>query len=136
MKVTDSEESRRLLVKAVERIRVAMLVTTGGEEMHSRPMWCAGVDADTLWFLSQDSTPKTTEASGSSPVNVSFSDAEHGIFVSVAGTSELLHDPKLVEKFWKSEFRKWFPQGVGDPNLGILRIDVTKVEAWQETKGN
>jgi general stress protein 26 len=122
MKVTDSEESRRLLVKAVERIRVAMLVTTGGEEMHSRPMWCAGVDADTLWFLSQDSTPKTTEASGSSPVNVSV--------------SELLHDPKLVEKFWKSEFRKWFPQGVGDPNLGILRIDVTKVEAWQETKGN
>jgi len=36
-----------------------------------------------------------------------------------------------VKKFWNIHAQAWFPQGVDDPSLGILRVDAEEAEFWE-----
>jgi general stress protein 26 len=35
-----------------------------------------------------------------------------------------------VQKLWHSEMASWFPAGLKEPDLALLRIDVQHAEAW------
>ncbi|MBV8900659.1 MAG: pyridoxamine 5'-phosphate oxidase family protein [Verrucomicrobia bacterium] len=119
------------LGEAVETIRVAMLTTQekdGG--LRSRPMVCAGLDQDALWFITKEHTPKVAEAQEHQEVNVAFASPEKNAYVSVTGQAQVVHDPKLLQKLWSAELSRWFAQGVSDPDLALLRIDIRHTEQW------
>jgi general stress protein 26 len=119
------------LGEAVKNIRVAMLTTQekdGG--LRSRPMVCASLDQDALWFITKEHTPKVAEAQEHQAVNVAFASPEKGAYVSVTGQAQVVHDEKLLQKFWSAELSRWFPQGVSDPDLALLRIDIRHTEQW------
>ncbi|MBW0001744.1 MAG: pyridoxamine 5'-phosphate oxidase family protein [Verrucomicrobia bacterium] len=119
------------LGEAVKSIRVAMLTTQekdGG--LRSRPMVCAGLDQDALWFITKEHTPKVAEAQEHQAVNVTFASPEKEAYVSVTGQAQVVHDQKLLQKLWTTELSRWFPQGVSDPDLALLRIDIRHTEQW------
>jgi general stress protein 26 len=119
------------LGEAVKRIRIAMLTTQekdGG--LRSRPMVCAGMDEDALWFITKEHTPKVAEAQEHQAVNVAFASPEKEAYVSVTGHAQVVHDEKLLQKLWSAELSRWFPQGVSDPDLALLRIDILHTEQW------
>jgi general stress protein 26 len=119
------------LGEAVKSIRVAMLTTQekdGG--LRSRPMVCAGLDQDALWFITKEHTPKVAEAQEHQAVNVAFASPEKDAYVSVTGHVQVVHDHKLLQKLWSAELSRWFPQGISDPDLALLRIDIRHTEQW------
>jgi general stress protein 26 len=119
------------LGEAVKSIRVAMLTTQekdGG--LRSRPMACAGLDQDALWFITKEHTPKVAEAQKHQAVNVAFASPEKNAYVSVTGQAQVVHDQKLLQKLWSAELSRWFPKGVSDPDLALLRIDIRHTEHW------
>jgi general stress protein 26 len=119
------------LGEAVKNIRVAMLTTqerNGG--LRSRPMVCAGLDQDALWFITKEHTPKVAEAQAHQAVNVAFASPEKDAYVSVTGQAQVVRDHKLLQKLWSAELNRWFPQGVSDPDLALLRIDIQHLEQW------
>jgi general stress protein 26 len=128
----DSKSSASVaLSEAVKSIRVAMLTTQekdGG--LRSRPMVCASLDQDALWFITKEHTPKVTEAQEHQAVNVAFASPEKNAYVSVTGQAQVVHDQKLLQKLWSAELSRWFPQGVSDPDLALLRIDIRHTEQW------
>lgn len=119
------------LAEAVKSIRVAMLTTQekqGG--LRSRPMVCAGLDQDALWFITKEHTPKVAEAQEHQAVNVAFASPEKNVYMSVTGRAQVIHDEKLLQKLWSAELSRWFPQGISDPDLALLRIDIQHTEQW------
>ena len=127
----DQKEAQEAISRAVETIRVAMLTTReqdGG--LRSRPMVCAGTDADALWFITQEHTPKVAEAEEDREVNVTFASPEKGAYVSVTGRARIVHDPQLLQKFWRDDLARWFSKGMTDPDLALLRVDVEHAENW------
>ena len=98
--------------------------------LRSRPMVCAGLDEDALWFITKEHTPKVAEAQEHQAVNVAFASPEKDAYVSVTGHARIVHDQKLVQKLWNAELSRWFPQGVSDPDLALLRVDVQHTEQW------
>ena len=119
------------LGEAVRSIRVAMLTTQQMEgALRSRPMVCAGLDQDALWFVTKEHTPKVAEAQEHQAVNVAFASPEKEAYVSVSGQAQVIHDQKLLQKLWSTELSRWFPQGISDPDLALLRIDIHHVEQW------
>ncbi|MEJ7595469.1 MAG: pyridoxamine 5'-phosphate oxidase family protein [Planctomycetaceae bacterium] len=48
------------------------------------------------------------------------------IYVSLSGRATLVQDRQLIEELWHEDLRVWFPEGVNDPLLSLLRVDVDK----------
>jgi hypothetical protein len=43
-----------------------------------------------------------------------------------------VHDPERILALWDARLAAWFPQGLADPRLALLRIDVDHGEYWDE----
>jgi general stress protein 26 len=120
------------LGELIKDIRIAMLTTLDNDgSLRSRPMAAPQVAFDgELWFFSGADAPKVGEAQQHHQVNVSFADPEHQCYVSISGTATLVRDRQRMEALWSPWFRTWFPHGLDEPNLALLKVDVEKAEYW------
>ncbi|HYX33314.1 MAG TPA: pyridoxamine 5'-phosphate oxidase family protein [Oligoflexus sp.] len=120
------------LQKLIRDVEVAMLTTVSGEDfLRSRPMMTQETDEDgVLWFFTSDHQAKAQELSDDPRVNVSYSKAAANQFVSVSGLGEVVHDEEKKRKLWKPIYKSWFPDGVDDPHLALLKVYIEKAEYW------
>jgi general stress protein 26 len=72
---------------------------------------------------------------GNRVVNVTFASPEKGIYASVTGLAQLVEDEKMVQKLWRPEMKAWFPRGLEEPGLTLLRVDIDHAEAWDDEEG-
>jgi general stress protein 26 len=63
-------------------------------------------------------------------VNVSYVNEGDNRFVSVSGKGELVSDKAKMEELWNPLYKAWFPQGLEDSELTLLRVQVERVEYW------
>ena len=85
----------------------------------------------TLWFFTKKSSPKVDEAKqNSNQVNVSFSDPNQMSFVSVSGSAEFIDDKAKLKELWSSYLKVFFPQGLDDPDLTLMKVKVDYGEYW------
>ncbi len=117
------------LIKGVD---FAILTTIRPDNtLHSCPMAAHGVDSDgALWFISGSNTEKVEAVRTSPRVNVAFTDHVAQRYVSVSGYCELVRDHAKAKELWKPSYTSWFPRGLDDPNLILLKIDVQAAEYW------
>jgi PPOX class probable F420-dependent enzyme len=125
---TDIEKLRDL----IKGIRVAMLTTVDEDgSLRSRPMATQKDDFEgELWFFTGADTAKTGEIARDQRVNLSYADPDDERYVSLSGTAELVRDRAKAKELWNPFLKAWFPQGVDDPNLVLLRVSVDKAEYW------
>jgi general stress protein 26 len=126
------EESMKKLGELIRGIRVAMLTTIDEQgHLHSRPMATQDTDFDgTLWFFTRAHSPKVGEIDREHRVNVAYADAHTQHYVSVSGTARLVRDPARNKELWSPILKAWFPDGLDDPTLALLRVDVERAEYW------
>ncbi len=125
------EESINQLKELIDGIDFAMLTTISDGRFHSRPMSTQQFESDgSLWFFTGDQTYKVEEIQKDNRVNVAYSKPEDHIYVSVSGTAELLKDRTKIEELWSPILKAWFPKGLDDPTLALLKISVEQAEYW------
>lgn len=125
------------LIQLVREIPVAMLTTTlADRSLGSRPMVNINTKFDgDLWFFTHEDDPKVNEILGNPQVNVIFAEPSRSRYVSIAGAAHLVRDPKRAEMMWTKECEHWFPNGLNDSKLALLRIDMNRAEFW-DAKSN
>jgi general stress protein 26 len=125
------------VAELIKDINIAMMTTEAEDGLlHSRPMATEKTEFDgTLWFFSGLSTSKISEIDWNPEVNLSYSDGGANKYVSVSGTAELVDDRAKKEELWSDIYKAWFPQGLDDPDLCLLRVDVTFAEYWDVPSG-
>jgi general stress protein 26 len=132
----DNRDSRREqwsdLLGKIRDIKFAMLTTRNGENLlHSRPMaTLQAEDEGALWFFTGRSTLKAREIAADPHVNLAYADGGHDTFVSVAGEARLVDDRAKAEELWNPLMKAWFPQGLDDPDLALMRVEVEEAEYW------
>jgi len=125
------KDSVKKLGKLIESIDFAMLTTIDKGVLRSRPMSTQQFDFDgDLWFLTSDKTHKVEEIEKDNRVNVSYAKPEDNAYVSVSGTAELVKDKEKIEELWNPVLKAWFPKGLDDPTLALLKISVEEAEYW------
>jgi general stress protein 26 len=129
---TYRQQQLRKLDELIKDIRVAMLTTVEEDgSLRSRPMAAPKMAFQgELWFFTSADAPKVAESQQHRQVNVSFADPERHDYVSVSGSTSLVYDRQKMEELWSPWFSVWFPQGLKDPNLALLKVDVEKAEYW------
>jgi general stress protein 26 len=120
------------LNELIEGIEFAMLTTVRTDgSLHSCPMATSQVDADEiLWFLSDTDTEKVEALRTDRRVNVSYADPVAGRYVSITGVCQLVRDHEKAKALWTPLYKAWFPKGIEDPNLILLKVHVLQAEYW------
>ncbi|RKG96072.1 pyridoxamine 5'-phosphate oxidase family protein [Corallococcus carmarthensis] len=120
------------LGKLIHGIKVAMMTTVDSDgSLRSRPMWTYDKDFDgELWFFTNDHTHKVDEVQKDHHVSLAYSDPTRDRYVSVSGRCQLIRDKAKAKELWNPSLKAWFPQGLDDPNLALLRVSVEKAEYW------
>lgn len=130
--LTHSPEAIQKLNHLIKEIKFAMLTTEQGDgQLRSRPMATQEADAEgNLWFFTGLSTPKVSEIRQHQQVNISYASPEDQRYVSVSGSAEVLRDRQKIEELWNPLYRAYFPKGLDDPDLILLKVRVSEAEYW------
>ena len=130
MDTTNSDVQK--LGELIKGIRIAMLTTVDDEGcLHSRPMANQdNVFDGTLWFFTDATSAKVHELQRDRHVNLSYADPGENRYVSVSGTASVSRDRDKMKELWSPLHKAWFPDGLEDPNIALLRVEVEKAEYW------
>lgn len=128
---TSTPEIREKLWSMIKGIGVAMLTTEDGGHLRARPMHAAQTEFDgTLWFFTLKHSHKVEEVEQDHTVGVSFADGGKQDYVSMSGQARLVVDKATVEQHWSEPMRTWFPKGIDDPEIALIKVTVEAAEYW------
>ena len=128
------ENSLQKIHGLLKKFDTAMLVTHGRDYIeHARPMGIAHIDDNCdVWFFTERASEKAREIHHDSAVLLVFQ-KDHSAYVSITGQAQLTTDKSKTAEIWKDSFKTWFPGGVNDPNLLLIRVIVQEAEYWDNT---
>jgi general stress protein 26 len=121
------------LRELIKNIDYGMFTTVDDDgSLHSYPMSKSGeITSDAiLWFFTYASSHKVTEIEHHKQVNVSFSSIEQQRYVSISGTAQLVKDRKKLRELWKPELQTWFPKGLDEPDIALLKVNINQANYW------
>jgi general stress protein 26 len=127
---------QRELWERIEKVRPAMMTTVELDgSFRSRTMWTQGDEFDgRLWFFVSEDGPLARELERNPLVGLSYAAPDKDLYLSVSGRAELVHDRDKADDLWNTYAEAWFPEGVDDPHLGLLRVDVERAQYWEDKK--
>jgi general stress protein 26 len=131
-KTPSRRESIDKLDALIKDIRFAMLTTVCEDgSLRSRPMATLRETFNgTLWFFTSDRDAKVFEIAHDKHVNLSYADPDKNNYVSISGRATLVKDEVIAKELWNPFFKAWFPKGLDDPRLALLRVAVERAEYW------
>jgi general stress protein 26 len=120
------------LLHKIRDIKFAMMTTEGeGRTLHSRPMaTLEATESGAFWFFTGRSTLKVREIEHDTRVNLAYVSSDNETFVSVAGEAQIIEDSAKAKTLWNPMMKAWFPKGLDDPELVLIRVDVDEAEYW------
>jgi general stress protein 26 len=120
------------LAKLIQGIPIAMLTTHERDgSLRSRPMATQEHDFNgQLWFFTSTRSHKAADIDADHHVNVSYTSPSGNRYVSVEGIARLTVDRVIAEELWFPLLNTWFPKGLDDPDLALLRVTPTRAEYW------
>lgn len=127
-----AENDLEKLADLIEECRFAMLTTAEPDgTLRSRPLATLQVDpAGALWFFTSASSPKVEEIEQYRRVNLSYSNPDASDYVSVSGTAHTVRDRAKMRELWTPWVKPWFPRGLDDPDLVLLKVTIDRAEYW------
>jgi len=127
-----NEKNIAILKEMAESVRTCMFTTfSSGGEFGSRPMGTAKVEDDgSLWFYTNEYSPKSKEISKENNVLLAYSDPSNNTYLTVKGKAELVDDKVRKEAYFSPFIKAWFPDGIEDPRLILIKVTPEEAEYW------
>ncbi len=130
------EEAVKKIRELLEGIDFCMLTTIDGGHLRSRPMSTQQADFDgDIWFFTSDDTHKIDEIAKDDRVCAAYARPESDTYVSVSGRAEIVNDRAKIEELWNPILKAWFPEGLDDPHLCLLKVSAEQAEYWDSPSG-
>jgi general stress protein 26 len=128
------EEALAKVWSLIKDIKVAMMTSWDGHQLHSRPMHGYQQEFDgKLYFFTRIDSGKTHEIGQYDKLNLAYADPDNNSYVSVSGRGQIRRDRPLLEKYWNKHAAAWFPKGLDDPELAIIEVDADSAQYWDST---
>jgi general stress protein 26 len=103
---------------------------------HTRPMSLQEVDENgDIWFFSGADSDKNQALSSDERVQLTFMNNGSYEYLSLFGKAVVVKDRQRAEELWDSFVKTWFPGGIDDPNLSLIKFTPDTGHYW-DTKNN
>ena len=127
------QDEVKKIAALIKEIDFGMLTTLDAEgRLNSRPMFAnRKVDFDgDVWLFTYGESAKVHQIETKPHVNVAFSNPKTQAYVSLSGRAELVRDKAKIEELWEPALKAWFPKGVDEPDIALLKINADQAEYW------
>ncbi|MFN2439904.1 MAG: pyridoxamine 5'-phosphate oxidase family protein [Chitinophagaceae bacterium] len=133
----DNKKALKKFKKLVEKIRICMFITSSTtEQEHTRPMATIEVEDDaTLWFFTDIRSIKVEEVSIDKIVHLTYAHPGKESYLDVWGKASVVTDKQQIKDKWSPLVKAWFPDGVNDPNISLLKVQPTECYYWDNETG-
>lgn len=120
------------LKEKIEDIEICMFSTVEPNgRILSRPMSTRKMDPDgTLWFFTNELSEKVDDVEIYDNVNLAYANIGKQSYVSISGSAEIVKDQMVIDKLWSPILKAWFPRGLEDPNLALIKVIPHTAEYW------
>lgn len=127
-----TSEQLNTIVSKIEHVKFGMFTSSDdARTLTSRPLTQQQVDTNgQMWFIVSDEAAYTRDLANQPQVNVSFSEPGDSLYVSVCGRAELVRDRAKTEELWNPMVKAWFPGGLDDPHLALIKVTIESAEYW------
>ena len=131
-KQPQADPNMQKLADLIAEAGIAMLTTAEPDgTLRSRPLATLEMDSEgKLWFFTAMSSGKVSEIDQHRKVSLSYVNLDKQDYVSVSGHARLFRDPEKMRELWTPWVEPWFPEGLEDPDLGLLEVTVDDAEYW------
>lgn len=128
----NTNNSLATVAAKIKDVKFGMFTTIDSRpRMSSRPLTSQQVDAEgNMWFIVSDEQPFIAEVQANPVVNVTFSDVGDSLYVSVSGRATVTRDRAKAEELWNPMAKAWFPGGLDDPHLALIKVAIEAAEYW------
>ncbi len=80
-----------------------------------------------LWFAARLDSEKVDELRKNPKVGLYYYNTQDWSYATIGGVVEVIKDTARFKKYWKEDWRRWFPNGPDDPNAVLLKVDADVV---------
>ena len=139
------ESSFEQLQEMIKDIRFAMFVTHAEHgQLHAWPMTTQKArmgseqedyEHDKLWFFMSRSGLPVHNLLVNPHVNISYADPKGDTYVSVSGMARLVDSMNQKERFWNPMTEAWFEEGITDPDVALICVQIDSAEYWTVHEG-
>jgi general stress protein 26 len=132
-KELSGSEGQKKISELIKGIRIAMLTTVAGDgTMSSRPMAIQDEPFNgTLWFLTRSTSEKIDEVKQDQHVTLTFAEPKDSKYLSLKGRASVNQDRAKIKELWNPLYKAWFPKGQDDPEISVLRVEVSEADFWE-----
>lgn len=114
-----------------DAVKICMMTTRDGDALRARPMQAiTRRDEDAIWFFADVRDHKDEEIRTHPETGLSFQSESDKNYLSISGRTTLLNDRAKMEELFVPAAKAYFPDGVEDPNLRLLRFTPESAEYW------
>jgi len=126
-------EGQKKISELVKDIRIAMMTTVAKDgTMSSRPMAVQDKPFNgTLWFLTRSTSEKVNEVEADRDVTLTFAEPKDSKYIALKGIATISNDRGKIKELWNPLYKAWFPKGENDPEIAVMRVDVTEGDYWE-----
>lgn len=126
-------EAREKVAGLVKGIHICMMNTAAKDgSIDSRPMALQDKPFDgTMWFLTRGTSEKVGEVLTDRHVTLTFAQPSDSKYITLKGRASVSTDRAKVHELWNAMYKAWFPNGPDDPEIAVLRVDVTDGDYWE-----
>jgi general stress protein 26 len=131
-----NKEALEKFTKLAKEIGTCMFITATNSDEHTRPMATIEVEKDgTLWFFTDIRSIKVDEVAKEKEVHLTYAHPGKESYLDVWGTAAIVTDRQQLKDKWSPIVKAWFPDGVDDPNLALLKVTPNDCYYWDAETG-
>ena len=121
------------VAKLLKQLDICMLTTRAANgDLHGRPMSNNGeveFDGD-VWFFTAADSRKVAEIEADPLVELSYSDTERFLFISMSGEAAIVHDVEKKSELWIEDLERWFEDGPESEDVVLIKVTPSVVAYW------
>ena len=127
------KEAQEKIGALIKGIHICMMTTVAEDgSMDARPMAVQAKPFDgTVWFLTRGSSEKVDEVQKDRHVTLSFAEPSDSKYITLKGRASVTNDRSKIHELWNTMYKAWFPKGEDDPDIAVLRVDVSEGDYWE-----
>lgn len=88
-----------------------------------------------LWFITDRRSRKVQAINGGASTFLIFEDHDKGAYLHLTGRAHVVEDRARLEELYTPVQRTWFPDGLDDPHMTLIRFDADRGEFWDQHNG-
>jgi general stress protein 26 len=131
--IVTGEDALAKIRELLKQFPIAFMVTAQDNTIAARPIGVVGDHAafdGSLWFITDRRSRKVQAIQSGATTALLFQNDRDGAYLHLTGQAVVVEDAQRLKELYTPVQRTWFPDGLDDPHMTLLRFDVSAGNYW------